>query len=302
MNNTLPRLALGFAATLHASGVALANTDGVNSATPPSVVPQQLVLGKPAPAVRDGQAISDPQAPWTVQLRPLAWYAAFAGDVRVGGSPTSRKLDVRDINADSPRITPLAEVALRIPDKQLLFTLQGGGYSAESIWSPTAPIQVGTLALTPAQAVTNKFEMASFEAMGGYYWLLTDFDDNTGNTFLRLTCLGGLRVVDQTFRFTTSAGTTQTQSTYAAPAVGIKLDAQLSTEFVASVATTAGIWPDQSSFDIDTSFTYTPNGGWLGLQAGYRLLSIDYSSGSGADENSFSGSLAGLYFGVQIRF
>ncbi|MCU0689059.1 MAG: hypothetical protein MUE97_04890, partial [Phycisphaerales bacterium] len=251
------------------------------------------------------------------------WYAGPAGDIRLpgaGGGPVSSRVDLSDLNADSPRVSPFAGLAIRsardaqnswLGSRGWLFTAQGAGTGLDATVVAGQALQLGTLAVAPGDALRVEVDLASFEAAGGLTWRLTDFGEPSGSVWIDASALVGVRVVEQRFEVSRVAGgaTARMEDVYAAPLVGTRVDVQLGREFGAQLRAAIGAWPDRSSFDVETSFTWRPMfdastgaGQWLGVTVGYRLLSFDYTSGEGGGSRSYSGSLAGLFGGVTLQF
>jgi hypothetical protein len=232
----------------------------------------------------------------------------------------SSRVDLSDLNADSPRVSPFAGLAIRsardaqnswLGSRGWLFTAQGAGTGLDATVVAGQALQLGTLAVAPGDALRVEVDLASFEAAGGLTWRLTDFGEPSGSVWIDASALVGVRVVEQRFEVSRVAGgaTARMEDVYAAPLVGTRVDVQLGREFGAQLRAAIGAWPDRSSFDVETSFTWRPMfdastgaGQWLGVTVGYRLLSFDYTSGEGGGSRSYSGSLAGLFGGVTLQF
>lgn len=240
---------------------------------------------------------------WTLRLDARVWYAGPGGDVKMPGAANSARVDLSDLNADNPRLSPFGSLTLRAPKENIFFVAQGGGTSLNSSVVAGGAFQLGGIAVNPGDNIRSEVDLASFELLLGY-GPISLLGSPSDVTRLDLGLMGGVRLVEQRFTFTSGANQTRMEDTYAAPALGARLNAQLSSEFAAEATAIMGFWPDRTSGDIDINFNYTPGGknDWLTLQVGYRLLAFEFSRGSGADTREFSGSLAGLYAGLQLKF
>lgn len=259
---------------------------GQTSAEPARVVPEQVDVGA-----------------WTLRLDARVWYAGPAGDVRMPGAANSARTDLSDLNADNPRLSPYGSLTLRAPAEKIFFVAQGGGNSLNASVTAAGAFQLGNIAVNAGDNIRSEVDLASFELLMGYGPIsLVGAPGEV--TRLDLGLMGGVRLVEQRFTFTSGASQTRMEDTYAAPAFGARLNAQLSREFSAEATSIIGFWPDRTSGDIDINFNYTPGGkdDWLTLQVGYRLLAFEFSRGAGASTREFSGSLAGLYAGLQLKF
>lgn len=259
---------------------------GQTSAEPTRVVPEQVDVGA-----------------WTLRLDARVWYAGPAGDVRMPGAANSARTDLSDLNADNPRLSPYGSLTLRAPAEKLFFLAQGSGTSLNASVTAAGAFQLGNIAVNAGDNIRSEVDLASFELLLGYGPIsLVGAPGEV--TRLDLGLMGGVRLVEQRFTFTSGASQSRMEDTYAAPAIGARLNAQLSREFSAEATSIIGLWPDRTSADIDINFNYTPGGkdDWLTLQVGYRLLAFEFSRGSGASTREFSGSLAGLYAGLQLKF
>lgn len=253
-----------------------------------------------------------PEAPaprWRLDARPGVWFLSPAGKLRMPASPAlgqGDELELKDLNLDSPRAAPFAEVELKrgrwgVDIGALAFSASDRGFD------PEAPVRLGDLPLTPGQRVQSSLDFASLSVAGTYRFHEWHHRAEDGGWPLRSTMDAGLgaRFYDVDFEFTSDAGREQADDFFFEPVVGIKWMLDIGEPFTVGVRASGGIgpWGDRSSwsFDILPSFEWRPIT-HVGVEIGYRLLVTDLSSGDGAEEFEWRGSSAGVIFAVTLRF
>lgn len=247
---------------------------------------------------------------WKLDVSVDAWYVAPAGDLKMPASPAlgaGDQYELADLNLDSPLVSPYAEIAVSRGKWGL--GLSGFSFSASDRgFMPDGPGRLGDLTLTPGQQVKSDLDFASLAVTGSYrFYRYTNAADPDGNWALdsTLDAFVGARMYDVDFEFTSAAGREQTDEFFAEPIAGIKWNFDIGESFTISLVLGGGVgpWGDRSSwsFDVAPRFEWRPVR-HIGLEVGYRLLVTDLSSGDGAEEFEWSGSMAGVLAGLTLRF
>jgi opacity protein-like surface antigen len=255
---------------------------------------------------------------WTVQIEPSVWFVSPGGDMRLpaGASATSSpEFEIADLNIDSPRLSPFGKVHLRSGNWTL--GLMGFGYSIDRSAVLGRDLRVGNAIGLAGEKLRTSFDFASFEATGGYRLLETDLvrdADGTANVIASLDGLFGARMYDLDIDVRVQPGPLRDPTPdsvraresefFIEPLVGLKGELELYEQVTANVQLSAGYgpWDNTSvSWDVIAGFAWrpTPN---VGVQIGYRQLAFRLESGEGTNEFKYTGSLAGLYFGLFFRF
>lgn len=248
-------------------------------------------------------------ARWELDARPGVWYASPAGKLKMPASPAlgaGQEYELEDLNLDSPRLAPIAEIDVRrgnwgIGVGAFAFSASDRGFS------PEAPGRLGDLPFTPGQRVESNLDFASLAITGSYrfYEYRNREADGGWNLDSSVDAVFGARMYDVDFEFTSAAGREQADDFFVEPVVGIKWRLDIGEPFTVGVRVNggAGPWGDRSSwsFDIAPTFEWRPVT-HVGIELGYRLLVNDLSSGDGAEEMEWRGSMAGVMFAVTLRF
>lgn len=246
---------------------------------------------------------------WVLDARPGVWFASPAGKLRMPAAPSlgrGQELELDDLNLDSPRLAPYAEVDLRrgnwgIGVGAFAFSASDRGFM------PETTERLGDLVLTPGERVESSLDFASLAITGSYrfYEYRNRREQGGWNLDSSLDAVFGARMYDVDFEFTSVAGREQTDEFFIEPVVGVKWKIDIGEPFTISVRANGGVgpWGDRSSwsFDIAPTFEWRPVT-HVGVEVGYRLLVTDLSSGDGAEEFSWRGSMAGVMFAVTLRF
>ena len=260
----------------------------------------------------------EPLAPdWTIRLEPFVGYLAPAGDIRLPAATTrGDKIELTDLNLDSPRLAPIGRIQAKRDKWRIMFT--GLGFNADDRGAtPGIAGQIGGVAFAPGDTLTSDLSYEAFDLMIGYrVWEHTSETNDAGRTRLvaGLDLLGGVRFHHADFDVRNAPALAPAPGTilgasadefFAEPIVGARFDLMIHEQFGLEVESTAGGFgfDDRSSvsFSIDAGFAYRPVH-WAGVKIGYRLLVFGLQDGDGADEFEWSGSMAGLYFGAQFSF
>jgi hypothetical protein len=250
------------------------------------------------------QTADDPS--WTLEIAPLAYYVAPSGKLNLPSSTTAaRRVELKDLNMDSPRLSPMGTVSVRSGNWR--FGLSGFYFSAEDR-SSTQDVagQVGDLAFGAGDQLSTSLDFWTVEATAGYRVLHRELGprpEGGHKVVFDITPLVGIRLTDVDFSIDrVGGGSVGHSETFIEPIAGARLDLELVEQFSISLHTTVGYWPDTDlSWDIMPTFSWRPVP-WFGAQIGYRQIMFDLESGSGAGEFRWDGAMAGLLFGCELRF
>lgn len=306
------------AALLLAAGSAMASSPTLSFQ--PSGTPSTVSDSAPnVPALQD---VIDRTTPtWTVQLLPAVWFLAPSGKLSLpvaGGSggafsTEGDKIRINAVDIDKTRLRPLGE--LHIASEKWRFSFMGSDYSIDrSGIVPETSARLGSVAFTPADRLKLEFSLGSYEVTGGYRLWSRDFQaqstrpDEGVNVVLGLYGLAGARIYDfeaSVERITGPLARSSADNLFIEPVIGARLEAQLADDFSVDVQVSGGTLPvgdsSSTSLDIIASFQYqpTPN---FGIRLGYRQLAVSLENGKGLEKFEYNGRIAGLLFGVVLRF
>lgn len=245
---------------------------------------------------------------WTLQVQPRAWLVSPSGRVKLpsNGAPGSR-VRIEDLNLDSPRFEAAGQVDLKLGDWRISFSglhndLSEGGGSA-------AGFQLGDVTVAPGGTFTTSFDFTSLQGSVSYRIWEKDFGADGGTdphrTMLGLDLLAGARYSDVDFGFTSGATTDNVDEAFGELFGGARAELIIARDFSVEAEVSGGGWSgsDHSVLSIDAviAFSWRPVDA-VGLQIGWRQLAFDLSDGAGAGEFEYSGRLAGVFFGVVLRF
>jgi hypothetical protein len=262
-----------------------------------------------APASDPGPAIAAATDQWTLSIEPSLWFAGISGEMRLPGQTDgSPKVDLKDVNADANRLTPMVEARFRKGD--WTFGASGFIYTAKTYGAATATQQAGTIAITSGDAVTTRTAFGSAEFSAAYQISRTEMTplaDGGHRLAFTVDLLAGLRLYDIDFTLTREAGgRSDSDELFIEPLVGARLSAEFYRDFSLDLQAAIGGQPlgDRTSLSWDIFV----GAGWrptrhLGLQLGYRNLAFALTSeSSDASRFEWEGALAGLYAGLELRF
>jgi hypothetical protein len=272
------------------------------------VVLSTLAIAAPALAQSEqDQTIGGaPLDRWRVSLTPRIWYVAPAGDLRLPGSTGKVSLD--DLDASNPRLSPSGEISLRSDDYRLTF--RGMNTNQDVIRNAASAFNLGPVSVSAGDAIRTKLDMTVIELSGGYRfwaWEPTVGGVKSRDNHLDFWAVGGARVYDFSFDFARLSPTlsqTKKDVTFIDPFVGVRTEMQFARNYGAELEIAGGALPGSRStfnFDITAGFQYKfcEHGQAL---IGYRLLISHLKSGKDTQQFRYDGSLAGLFFGVVVRF
>lgn len=243
-----------------------------------------------------------PADPITIDLEPSAWYAAPGGDLRLPGS--AGQADLKDVNLDSPRLSPFVELRARKGPWSL--ELSGFAFSASDRGATSTGLSIGAITIPTGPRTSASLDTSSFEAALGHtvHTYRGDLDELPLD--VRLDVTGGLRThtVDVTIS-SAGAGTAQADAFFAEPSAGILLRVDLPRRFSIDLDASFGAFflDDHAaiSWDVLVGFTWRPVDE-LALQVGYRQLAFALEDGPTGDQLRWRGAMAGLYTGLVFRF
>lgn len=244
----------------------------------------------------------EPADPITIDLEPSAWYSAPGGDLRLPGG--GGQADLKDVNLDSPRLSPFVELRARKGPWSL--ELSGFAFSASDRGSTSSGLSLGAISIPPGSRTTASLDTSSFEAALGHTVHTYRGDHAELPLDVRLDLTGGLRThtVDVTISGA-GGGTATADAFFAEPSTGILLRVDLPRRFSIDLDASIGalILNDYAaiSWDVLVGFTWRPVDE-LALQVGYRQLAFALEEGPTGDQIRWRGAMAGLYSGLVFRF
>lgn len=253
-----------------------------------------------APA--DGRELS-------IRFEPSVWFVAPSARIRLPGSPSgidTTRIDA--FNLDSPRPSPSGEIIIdsgrwSFSTSASIFQTQDRGFNADRSGF------LGAVPFAAGDRLRSSFGYVTAEATVGRRLDLPPSIQGKPGDDLRTTIevLGGLRAHHYDFRFQNDAGATAaTRQLFVEPLLGFKGSVDIYRDFTIDLRLTLSGLPssdNRSIFGVDilSGFQWrpTPN---FGIQVGYRLLSSRAQRGEGDQQFKWSGSMAGVYAGITLRF
>ncbi|HHN77157.1 MAG TPA: hypothetical protein ENK11_00580 [Phycisphaerales bacterium] len=252
---------------------------------------------------------------WTIRFEPVVYSSALSGDLRLAsGGTRGDKIELGDLNLDSPRLSPKGRfVAARGPWRITI----GGQSVTTSDRGTTVPFlgRIGEAPFRAGDRIVSDFSYQTFDVSASYLvFRRRNKESGPVEVDIRAELLAGLRlhradissvVVHATPRPAGTVTTTGADELFAEPIVGGRAEFEFARTFGIDVEITAGVFSagDRSSFSfsIEPGFVYRPIPE-VGLRIGYRFQYVDLSSGNGAGEFEWTGTIAGLYWGAQLTF
>lgn len=266
-----------------------------------------------AQASDPGSDVNPPQERFIIRFEPHAWYVAPGGDFQFprAGAGASTQINLADVNMDSPRITPGFE--LNINKGRWGGTARFIAFGAEERgWVPSAPITLGDASFAANTPASTSLQYVQFELEGRYRFAKEENirgSEKAWPSDFWMDLVVGARVIDFDLQVEQGATRAEADKTVIAPLVGFKGGIEFYSDwvntdhrFTLDLQTTFGYWPtDVESFtwDIMAGFVWRPID-QAGLQVGYRQTLLRLSDDD--DQFEWDGALAGLYFGVVVRF
>jgi len=216
------------------------------------------------------------------------------------------------LNLDTPRLAPMG--AIEVAADRWRFAFLGGAFTLDrESTRADAAFRIGSVEVSPGEPLDVRMEYATFEATVGYEVWSRDFKaasrvpDNAKDAGLRLIALGGVRVhdIDLSVASLADATSASTDQTYFEPLIGFRFEAELIKQFIVGAQASFGAWveADRSIFSTDLDIYF----GWrfsrnVGLEIGWRQVIMEASDGKEEDEFEFSGGVAGVFVGIEVRF
>lgn len=248
------------------------------------------------------------EAKWQISAEPSIWYVAPSGDLRLpqtgAGAIKATPVMVRELNNDSPRVSPFAEVNLTKGRSGI--TLRGFAFAASGrAYRSNITGTIGDIDFNAGDRLASSLDFASFEAEYHYRFEWTTSDPTKLRPSIDL--VGGARLywVDWKVEQIAPAGiASSADELFAEPFIGFKGRVDFGEKFTIDLQNTFGYSPlDQSvaSWDVMVGFQWRPLHN-LGVQIGYRQLLFRMDTGDGAADFEYDGALAGLYAGLVFKF
>lgn len=263
-----------------------------------------VVLGCVVPAwaqEEGGRLDGTGERSWVVEFEPAAWYTSPGGMVVMPGG--SAEADLADVNLDSPRLSPFAEVRVRGGEWSL--ELSGYGYEASGRGSISSGMAVGGLVIPAGSPVEASLGACSFEAALGYRVHEFRSEGERGDVELTLDVTGGVRAHALDLEVTGAGGRAEFDGVFAEPTVGMWMRFEFSRGLSLDVdASVGGMFLENStsiSWDILVGFRWDLGNG-LAAQGGYRQHAFLLEEGEGIDRFRWRGAMAGVYAGMVFRF
>jgi hypothetical protein len=263
-------------------------------------------LQTPAPVIDvQGQQASAPSPGgdvWNSRLQLRAWYAAPEATLQLPGS--SSEVSLEDLNADSPTLTPVVQFTLSRSDESWIFEAGGFAFDRNRATQLGSPLEVGTLSAATGVEIDTDVQVATaYGAVGTRLWF-SDLGNKNDDVFLKVIGLAGGRAQWQSIEIASPTQSVKAEDTFFEIFGEGRLVISLSKQIQAELNVGVGLSPldkELLTLDIGPTFTWRPTEN-IGVQIGYRLRISNSIVGSGSNEASFEGSLAGIYGGVEIRF
>ncbi len=279
----------------------------------------QAVLGQadgsaPAqPGVLALNTSSDLVAPapaWRVQAEPVMWFASPAGRLRMPGATRGDRIRLSSLNLDSPQASVAGELHLR--SDRWRFFLSGAENSLDRRTIADDTFALGDVDVSPGDPLNVSFEWVSVEALAGYKLWDRDFRaasvraDRAIPVSIRVDGLAGLRADDIGFGVREAGGgASQVDEIFVTPVIGARAEVELLDDFTIDLQVTGGVYADSdtssTALDVVLAFHWRPHPN-VATQIGWRQSLVGFTSGSGAREFDYGGTVAGVQAGIVIRF
>lgn len=281
-------------------------------AAPCAAQPQTQSQQQTQPAANDATAstaASHDESRLTLRVEPVVWYAGYSGKLRMPGqSLGSSKTTVGELDGDSPRLTPSGSVL--ISSDKWSFGLGGTAFSINdrSVQIGRAG-ELGSISYAAGDTLTSSFDFNMLEATVGYRLGRWELDDRAkGGIKLtpELHAFAGARMYDLEYDLArTQGGSLTLDRTFIEAIAGLRGSLRIAERFSVDVTVDLGGMGggNRSSFswDVMAGFSWQPVD-HLGILVGYRNLAFDLESGDGTGKFRHDGAIAGLYFGLDLRF
>ena len=265
----------------------------------------------------------DPTAPkpWTVQIEPLLWLVAPSGNLKLpvtsGSGPGAfttpgDSVPLASLALDGPRARPAGSLSINA-DKWRFSFLGADDSNSRSAITSFDTFRIGAVAVAPGDKLDVDFHFGAYEFSAGYMVYENDFPslrkENAIPVVLKLYALGGVRAYDVSFGVTRTSAAPTASANYdgffGEPMAGLRAEADFTKSFGIDVQVTGGVQPignhTSYSLDIIAGFHYRPTD-TLSFLIGYRQLAYDLEDGKDQGNFNYKGRIAGLFFGIDLRF
>lgn len=248
---------------------------------------------------------------WTLEIQPGVWFAAPRGDLRLPGGRTSQ---IEDLNFDEVSAAPTLDARLRIGNWQV--EARAAFFSADDDVRSSTAADFGAFVIADGDRINADLESTSVQLRVGRRVWSADLTDATASPIgegirapergvnIDLELFGGVRVNHYDIEITALSGGAAGQSTgadetWVQPTVGLGLRIDFENRITIDVTGDVGVWSDSFSADITATvgYAWTNN---IQTDIGYRYAHNSFDGGS--DDLEISGSIAGLFAGLTIRF
>ena len=246
----------------------------------------------------------DPAKPpnWAIEFEPLVWYAAPAGDIELNNGDL---VAISDLNLDSPRLSEKLHINGRV--NRWTLSLLGSLVESSGGVTLTEPVTLGSTSFAIGDELSSSVRLDSAEFHAGYR--VAEFggrpnDRGLSRFYTRMDVVTGLRFYDFEFetRGVSVPGRVATSITHLEPLLGFRYSVELEQSLHAELEVNFGWTPEfdgqgSRSGSIQAGISYRPLRNY-GVQVGYQLRTSDIRN----SESEFSGSVAGLFAGLTVRF
>jgi len=280
--------------------------------------PVQAVHGQTEGSFAASNALDEPRGdPFALRISPRVWFMAPGGRLILPGEVDGgRDIDVEQLNLDSPRVSPYLEVEARFADRWSA-TLSGFAFSIENETSSPVSRTVGDVKIATGDPLSSELRFEGGDLTLGY--AIIDEEYGRGNpdatpVSLVVDLFVGARLHHVDAEVTNlspalpaaSAMRASADELFVEPIIGVVANVDLAEQFSLQVGGSVGGFSDGSnhqsvSWDIRTGAAWTPTPN-IDARIGFRILTFDLDSGSGASTFEYRGSLSGLFAGVDFRF
>lgn len=258
---------------------------------------------------------------YTIQVEPTMWYTAPSGRVDAPHGPLGDggRIDIAELNLDSPRASPSGELHYRVGPwrvgasvVQLDMDDRGAIVAADDA--------VGEAIFLAGDRLVSSLRLFTGQAEVGHRVWEARFK-RSGEEYLAVgvEAVGGVRLYDVSFSVDVERNqpivlpgivgpsvSTDSNELFAEAYVGVRADLEIADTFSIDFTTGFGANPgllgqEVWSWDIMVGFQYRPFEN-VAVQGGYRQLAFGLETGEDDDEFGWRGALAGVYLGVVIRY
>jgi opacity protein-like surface antigen len=245
---------------------------------------------------------------WTLRVQPVVWYAGYSGKlVLPGQSAGSSKTTIGELDADNPRLTPAGSI--QVGTGNWTFGVSGAVFSVNDRSATIGRSgEIGSIAYSAGDTLRSSMDFSTLEVTAAYRLGRWDLDESARGgvkVVPTLDVLGGIRMYDTQYDITrVGGGATSTDKFFAEPIAGVRGSLELAERFTVDVQLSMGAMAgsrETFSWDVMAGFSWHPVE-HLGIVVGYRNLAFDLKSGDGTNKFRHDGAIAGLYFGVDVRF